>query len=46
MYQMRYEDVMNDDMASAKERERALFDRSIAMLEAAKANGSASALNS
>ncbi|NKC51173.1 flagellar biosynthesis regulator FlaF [Ochrobactrum cytisi] len=42
MYQMRYEDVMNDDMASAKERERALFDRSIAMLEAAKANGNGS----
>ncbi|MEJ5021383.1 flagellar biosynthesis regulator FlaF [Ochrobactrum vermis] len=42
MYQMRYEDVMNDDMASAKERERMLFDRSIEMLEAAKANGSGS----
>ena len=35
MYQLRYEDVMNDDMASAKERERMLFDRSIDMLAAA-----------
>ena len=42
MYQMRYEDVMTDDMASARERERALFDRSIAMLELAKENGSGS----
>ncbi|MCX2697509.1 MULTISPECIES: flagellar biosynthesis regulator FlaF [Ochrobactrum] len=42
MYQLRYEDVMNDDMASAKEREQMLFDRSIAMLAAAKANGSGS----
>lgn len=42
MYQMRYEDVMTDDMASARERERALFDRSIAMLEAARENGSGS----
>ncbi|MDR6433117.1 MULTISPECIES: flagellar biosynthesis regulator FlaF [Brucella/Ochrobactrum group] len=42
MYQMRYEDVMNDDMASAKEREQMLFDRSISMLEAAKLNGSGS----
>ena len=42
MYQLRYEDVMNDDMASAKERERMLFDRSIEMLEAAKANGAGS----
>jgi len=42
MYQMRYEDVMNDDMASAKEREQMLFDRSISMLEAAKAHGSGS----
>lgn len=42
MYQLRYEDVMNDDMASAKEREQMLFDRSIDMLAAAKANGSSS----
>jgi len=42
MYQLRYEDVMNDDMASAKERERMLFDRSIEMLAAAKANGAGS----
>lgn len=42
MYQLRYEDVMNDDMASAKEREQMLFDRSIDMLAAAKANGSGS----
>ncbi|AAL53403.1 flagellar biosynthesis regulator FlaF [Brucella melitensis] len=42
MYQLRYEDVMNDDMASAKERERMLFDRTIAMLEAARANGAES----
>ncbi len=42
MYQMRYEDVMTDDMASARERERTLFDRSIAMLELAKENGSGS----
>ena len=42
MYQMRYEDVMNDDMASARERERELFNRSIAMLELAKENGSGS----
>jgi len=39
MYQLRYEDVMNDDMASAKEREQMLFDRSIDMLAAAKMNG-------
>lgn len=43
MYQLRYEDVMNDDMASAKEREQMLFDRSIDMLQAAKLNGSGSA---
>ncbi len=42
MYQLRYEDVMNDDMASAKERERMLFDRSIEMLAAAKAYGAGS----
>ena len=42
MYQLRYEDVMNDDMASAKDRERMLFDRSIDMLAAAKANGAGS----
>ena len=42
MYLLRYEDVMNDDMASAKERERKLFDRSIDMLAAAKANGTGS----
>jgi len=42
MYQLRYEDVMNDDMASAKERERMLFDRSIEMLAAAKANAAGS----
>ncbi|MBV2144349.1 flagellar biosynthesis regulator FlaF [Falsochrobactrum sp. TDYN1] len=40
MYQLRYQDVMTDDMASAKERERMLFDRSIDMLAAAKINGS------
>ncbi|MDD9333687.1 MAG: transcriptional regulator, partial [Bartonella sp.] len=27
MYQMRYEDVMEDDAMSARERERFLFDR-------------------
>ncbi|MBB5704038.1 flagellar protein FlaF [Ochrobactrum daejeonense] len=42
MYQLRYEDVMHDDMASARERERMLFDRSIEMLEAARENGSSS----
>jgi flagellar protein FlaF len=42
MYQLRYEDVMNDDMASAKDRERMLFDRSIDMLAAAKVNGAGS----
>ncbi len=42
MYQLRYEDVMSDDASSAKERERMLFDRSIDMLMAAKANGAMS----
>jgi len=42
MYQLRYEDVMDDDMASAKERERMLFDRSIEMLAAAKVKGAGS----
>jgi len=42
MYQLRYEDVMHDDMASAKEREQMLFDRSIDMLAAAKAKGATS----
>lgn len=42
MYQLRYEDVMNDDAASAKEREQMLFDRSIDMLAAAKLNGAGS----
>ncbi len=42
MYQLRYEDVMNDDMASAKRTRADVFDRSIAMLEAARANGAES----
>lgn len=42
MYQLRYEDVMTDDMASARERERMLFDRSIEMLAAARAKGAGS----
>ncbi|ATO57607.1 flagellar biosynthesis regulator FlaF [Bartonella sp. 1-1C] len=39
MYQMRYEDVMEDDAMSARERERFLFDRCIKLLLAAKAKG-------
>ncbi|WP_183433155.1 flagellar biosynthesis regulator FlaF [Mesorhizobium sp. RMAD-H1] len=42
MYQLRYEDVMNEDAASAKERERLLFDRSIEMLKAAREHGASS----
>ncbi|AQX20271.1 flagellar biosynthesis regulator FlaF [Bartonella sp. WD16.2] len=39
MYQMRYEDVMEDDAMSARERERSLFDRCIKLLLDAKAKG-------
>ncbi|RCS23990.1 flagellar biosynthesis regulator FlaF [Phyllobacterium salinisoli] len=42
MYQSRYEDVMNDDTASAKERERLLFDRCIEMLCTAREHGASS----
>jgi len=42
MYQLRYEDVMNEDTASAKERERLLFDRSIEMLTVAREHGASS----
>ncbi|KXF76009.1 flagellar biosynthesis regulator FlhF [Paramesorhizobium deserti] len=42
MYQLRYEDVMSEDTASAKERERMLFDRSIEKLEAAREHGASS----
>ncbi|MFT4347523.1 flagellar biosynthesis regulator FlaF [Bartonella ancashensis] len=39
MYQMRYEDVMEDDAMSARERERSLFDRCIKLLRDAKEKG-------
>nr|CDP80529.1 flagellar biosynthesis regulatory protein FlaF [Bartonella schoenbuchensis] len=39
MYQMRYEDVMEDDAMSARERERSLFDRCIKLFLDAKAKG-------
>ncbi|MCO4315668.1 flagellar biosynthesis regulator FlaF [Phyllobacterium sp. 21LDTY02-6] len=39
MYQARYDDVINDSVATARERERFLFDQSIAMLEAARDEG-------
>lgn len=42
MYQASYDEVMIDDPASAKQRERLLFDRSIGMLEAARDKGSQS----
>ena len=39
MYQARYNDIMDDGAASAKERERSLFDQSIMMLEEARDEG-------
>lgn len=39
MYQASYDDVIMDDPATAKERERLLFDRSIEMLGAARDKG-------
>ncbi|PRD42658.1 flagellar biosynthesis regulator FlhF [Phyllobacterium phragmitis] len=42
MYQIRYEDVMSEDAASAKEREGLLFDRSIDLLLAAREHGASS----
>ncbi|WLT08972.1 flagellar biosynthesis regulator FlaF [Bartonella apihabitans] len=39
MYQMRYEDVMEDDQMGARERESILFDRCIKMLRAAQKAG-------
>lgn len=36
---MRYEDVMEDDAMSARERERSLFDRCIKLLQDAKEKG-------
>ncbi|PYE87683.1 flagellar biosynthesis regulator FlaF [Phyllobacterium leguminum] len=42
MYQMGYADVMSEDAASAKERERLLFDRCIDMLSQAREKGASS----
>lgn len=42
MYQASYDDVMIDDAATAKQRERLLFDRSIEMLMAAREKGAKS----
>jgi flagellar biosynthesis activator protein FlaF len=39
MYQASYDDVMMDDPATAKQRERLLFDRSIEMLAKARDKG-------
>lgn len=39
MYQASYDEVMIDDPATAKQRERLLFDRSIDMLKAAREKG-------
>lgn len=40
MYQSRYNDIMEDGAATAKEQERFLFDQSIMMLEEARDEGS------
>jgi flagellar protein FlaF len=42
MYQASYDDVMIDDAATAKQRERLLFDRSIDLLTAAREKGARS----
>lgn len=39
MYQMRYEDVMEEDQMGARERESILFDRCIKLLRAAQSAG-------
>ncbi|WP_412058305.1 flagellar biosynthesis regulator FlaF [Bartonella sp. DGB2] len=39
MYQMRYEDVVEDDVLSARERESILFDRCIKLLSQAQQAG-------
>lgn len=39
MYQMRYEDVMEEDSVGARERESILFDRGIKLLRTAQAAG-------
>ncbi|MHC5307646.1 flagellar biosynthesis regulator FlaF [Bartonella sp. LJL80] len=39
MYQMRYEDVMEEDSVGARERESILFDRCIKLLRAAQVSG-------
>lgn len=39
MYQMRYEDVLEDDQVNARDRERVLFNRCIELLRAAQKSG-------
>lgn len=43
MYQMRYADIMEEDVVSGREREEILFERCISMLEEARKQGAGSA---